>query len=72
MSGSMQEFTGPVDPMIRYPAAPADRPGQIPVGRYGLIVGGVHRQRRPVGADNPVTSCDLHVFVDEAAEPVSS
>ena len=26
----------------------------------------------PVGADNPVTSCDLHVFVDEAAEPVSS
>jgi hypothetical protein len=27
---------------------------------------------RPVGADNPVTSCDLHVFVDEAAEPVSS
>jgi hypothetical protein len=25
-----------------------------------------------VGADNPVTSCDLHVFVDEAAEPVSS
>ena len=26
----------------------------------------------PVGAENPVTSCDLHVFVDEAAEPVSS
>jgi hypothetical protein len=25
-----------------------------------------------VGAENPVTSCDLHVFVDEAAEPVSS
>ena len=25
-----------------------------------------------VGAGNPVTSCDLHVFVDEAAEPVSS
>jgi putative two-component system hydrogenase maturation factor HypX/HoxX len=25
-----------------------------------------------VGADNPVTSCDLHVFMDEAAEPVSS
>ena len=22
-----------------------------------------------VGADKPVTSCDLHVFVDEAAEP---
>ena len=26
----------------------------------------------PVGAKNPVTSCDLDVFVDEAAEPVSS
>ena len=25
-----------------------------------------------VGAENSVTSCDLHVFVDEAAEPVSS
>ena len=25
-----------------------------------------------VGAENPVTSCNLHVFVDEAAEPVSS
>jgi hypothetical protein len=24
-----------------------------------------------VGAENPVISCDLHVFVDEAAEPVS-
>ena len=26
----------------------------------------------PVGAENPVTSCDLHVLVDETAEPVSS
>ena len=25
-----------------------------------------------VGAENPVTSCDLHVLVYEAAEPVSS
>jgi hypothetical protein len=25
-----------------------------------------------VGAENPVTSCDVHVLVDEAAEPVSS
>jgi len=25
-----------------------------------------------VGADNPVASCDQQVFVDEAAEPVSS
>jgi hypothetical protein len=24
-----------------------------------------------VGAENPVISCDLHVLVDEAAEPVS-
>ncbi len=26
----------------------------------------------PVGAENPVTSCDLHVLVYETAEPVSS
>jgi hypothetical protein len=25
----------------------------------------------PVSAENPVTSCDVHVFVDEAAEPIS-
>jgi hypothetical protein len=25
-----------------------------------------------VGAENPVTSCDLQVFVDEATEPVAS
>ena len=25
-----------------------------------------------VGAENSVTSCDLHVLVDEAAEPVST
>jgi hypothetical protein len=25
-----------------------------------------------VGAENPVTSCDLHVLVEEAAEPDSS
>jgi hypothetical protein len=25
-----------------------------------------------VGAENPVTSSDLHIFVDDAAEPVSS
>ena len=26
----------------------------------------------PVGAENPVTSCDLHILVYETAEPVSS
>jgi hypothetical protein len=26
----------------------------------------------PVGAENRVTSCDLHILVYEAAEPVSS
>jgi hypothetical protein len=26
----------------------------------------------PVGAENPVVSCDLHILVYEAAEPVSS
>ena len=25
----------------------------------------------PVGAENPVTLCDLHVFVDEATESIS-
>jgi hypothetical protein len=24
----------------------------------------------PVGAENPVTSCDLGIFMDQAAEPV--
>ena len=27
--------------------------------------------RNGVGAENPVTSCDVHVLVEEAAEPVS-
>lgn len=27
---------------------------------------------RPVGADNPVTSCGLGILVDQAAEPVSA
>ena len=26
----------------------------------------------PVGAENPVTSRDLHILVDETAEPVAS
>ena len=26
----------------------------------------------PVGADNSVTSCDVHILVHEAAEPISS
>jgi hypothetical protein len=30
------------------------------------------RQAEPVGAENSVASCDLHVLVDEATEPVSS
>ena len=25
-----------------------------------------------MGAENPVMSCDLHILVEEAAEPVSS
>ena len=29
------------------------------------------RQRRLVGAENPVTLCDLHVFADEAIESIS-
>jgi hypothetical protein len=29
-------------------------------------------QPEPVGAENPVTSCDLQIFVYETAEPVSS
>ena len=30
------------------------------------------RRSPPVGAENCVSSCDVHVFVDEAAEAVSS
>jgi hypothetical protein len=30
------------------------------------------RLSAPVGAENPVMSCDLQVFVDEAAEAISS
>jgi hypothetical protein len=30
------------------------------------------REPEPVGAENPVMSCDLDVLVDEAAEPVTS
>src|ERR1035438_10846929 len=30
------------------------------------------RRGHPVGADNAVTSCDLRVLVDQAAEPVAS
>jgi hypothetical protein len=37
-------------------------------GRGGPAEGGP----RPVGAENSVTSRDLHVFVYEAAEPISS
>jgi len=33
---------------------------------------GVPAGHRRVGAENSVMSRDLHVFVDEAAEPVSS
>jgi hypothetical protein len=28
--------------------------------------------QQPVGAENPVMSCDLHILVDEATEPVAS
>ena len=49
--------------------------------RYGSSRGGVRDpdrgrdiqpSREPVGAENPVTSCDLHILVYEAAEPISS
>ena len=57
--------------------ADAEPGGEVGVGlalaqvrqhQQGLTAGG----QAPVGAENPVTSCDLHVLVDEAAEPVSS
>jgi len=31
-----------------------------------------NRETRVVGAENSVTSCDLHILVHEAAESVSS
>ena len=41
-------------------------------GRGEFAVSVADQEPKPVGAENPVTSCDLDVFVDEAAEPVSS
>ena len=42
-----------------------------PVRCWGAFAHGASRRWR-VGVENPVTSCDLHVFVDDTAEPVSS
>ena len=36
-----------------------------------MLAGTQRHRRQPVGAENRVTSCNLHVFVDEAAEPIS-
>ena len=36
------------------------------------VAGGQGEVLEGVGAENSVTSCCLHVFVDDAAEPVSS
>jgi integrase len=38
---------------------------------HGLRHGHKTWMIKPVGAENRVTSCNLHVFVDEAAEPIS-
>jgi hypothetical protein len=42
------------------------------VRRRDTVLGSHTVPRRPVGAENRVTSCDLQVLVDEAAEPVPS
>jgi hypothetical protein len=42
------------------------------VATCGRGRGVLDRQPKPVGAENRVTSCDMQVLVDEAAEPVSS
>lgn len=56
------------------------RQGGFAFGKEALtnvMIGGERRRRwrtllvERVGADNPVLSCDLHVLVNEAAEPVS-
>ena len=52
---------GRVHPFARFPGTEVARCPSVYPGRPG-----------PVGAENPVTSCDLHVLVYEAAEPVSS
>ena len=53
---------------------PVDRVHHADPERRLDLAGLARGQERvePVGADKPVTSCDLHVYVDEAAEPVSS
>ena len=48
------------------PAVGCDGDGDGGAGRVLARVG------QPVGADNAVTSCDLRVLVDQAAEPVAS
>ena len=45
------------------------------VRAYAGAGNAVHEQADsslPVGAENPVTSCDLQILVKKAAEPVSS
>jgi hypothetical protein len=48
------------------PSALKDRPDGR--GGHGMAKAD---QLALVGAENPVTSCHLHVFVDEPAEPIS-
>jgi hypothetical protein len=45
-----------------------DGPGLLDAVLAGeeLAVAGQRGVRQPVGAENPVTSCDLGIFVDQA------
>ena len=45
-----------------------------PTARLRLVAGTTQPDKAqvPVGAENPVTSRDLHILVDETAEPVAS
>ena len=36
-----------------------------------VVVGRYSRKHSPCGCQNPVTSCNLGIFVDQAAEPIS-
>ena len=62
------EITLQVDPADRAAAAGVYEKYEQPF--LDTVPGAISKEL--VGVDNPVTSCDLHVFVDEAAEPVSS
>jgi hypothetical protein len=85
VGSAAEQVAGGTEPWVtRQPAPPRKiivecDPGPGLVGAAPTLTGTTRVSRvrstgcsAGVGAENPVTLCDLHVFVDEAAEPVAS